>query len=144
MSPKKLTQEERNKQIIALRESGATLAQIGSQYKLTKARIAQIAGQESSAKRLKTEEEIQLFIARFFAEKGTYPSFRYIADAVEASSSYVTMLIKDLSRAGKVRLSIARDRIYIAGVKPPKDVPEDMRKQVIEQLDTMKKEWVKK
>lgn len=136
--------EQRNKEIIALRGSGATLADIGEKYGLTKARVLQIVGKKTSFKRHITAQQIQMLVAAFFAENGTYPSLRFLADMADVSTSYARLLLDELGEKGTVKLAVVRGRVYIKGVVPPSDLPEEVRRKAIDQLKSQEKEWTKK
>lgn len=135
--------DKRNKEMIALRSSGSTLAEIGERYGVTKARVLQIVGKRTSYRRHITAQSIQREIAEFFAQHGTFPSLRAIADMVDVSTSYTRMLLDELAEQNKLQLTAQRGRIYIKSITPPADLPDEMREQAVKQLDEIKKEWKK-
>lgn len=135
--------EKRNKEMIVLRNSGSTLAEIGERYGLTKARVLQIVGKRSSYKRHITANSVQRTVAEFFATTRAFPSLRTIADMVDVSTSYARMMVDELAEQDKLKLTVQRGRLYITGVVPPEDLPEETRKQALERLEELKKEWRK-
>lgn len=135
--------KERDAKIAAAREAGEKLESIAKEYGLTKARILQITGKSTSRKRHITAGNILGSIARFFAEEGTWPSLRNVADASGVSVSYSKMLVKELASQGKVKVKTKRGRTYIAGVQPPQDLPDDLREKALAHLEEQKKEWEK-